>query len=197
MRSSVLGSGRTSEECTSAVRRLIRASVASMRVTPRSSGASSPSDWRSVAYHSCSTRSTLFEPRCEIVGGRTRQVHVREVTSQRSILSNPHASQDMKQTLKRLGVIGPRHYRHLLEQQQKAEARHAKLRRARPRARLRQSIPVENRRSGKGAADPAGRRRAPCAPHRKADRRNRSPPNGVAPEARDRQTRISRWRARC
>ena len=69
----------------------------------------------------------LFEPRCEIVGGRTRQVHVREVTSHRSILSNPHASQDMKQTLKRLGVIGPRHYRHLLEQQQKAEARHAKL----------------------------------------------------------------------
>jgi predicted nucleic acid-binding Zn-ribbon protein len=33
----------------------------------------------------------------------------------------------MKGALKRLGVIGPRHYRHLLEQLQKAEVRHAKL----------------------------------------------------------------------
>ena len=33
----------------------------------------------------------------------------------------------MKATLKRLGVIGPRHYQHLLEQVRKAEARHAKL----------------------------------------------------------------------
>jgi chromosome segregation ATPase len=33
----------------------------------------------------------------------------------------------MKGTLKRLGVVGPRHYHHLLDQLQKAEARHAKL----------------------------------------------------------------------
>ena len=33
----------------------------------------------------------------------------------------------MKSALKNLGVIGPRHYRHLLEQLQKAETRHAKL----------------------------------------------------------------------
>jgi predicted nucleic acid-binding Zn-ribbon protein len=33
----------------------------------------------------------------------------------------------MKAALKRLGVVGPRHYRHLLERLQKAEARHAKL----------------------------------------------------------------------
>lgn len=52
---------------------------------------------------------------------------VEEVTSQRSILANPHTSQDMKAALKRLGVIGPRHYQHLLERLQKAEARHAKL----------------------------------------------------------------------
>ena len=33
----------------------------------------------------------------------------------------------MKAALKRLGVIGPRHYQHLLERLQKAETRHAKL----------------------------------------------------------------------
>src|SRR4051812_2324534 len=33
----------------------------------------------------------------------------------------------MKSTLKRLGVIGPAHYRHLQEQLQKSHARHAKL----------------------------------------------------------------------
>ena len=33
----------------------------------------------------------------------------------------------MKAALKRLGVIGPRHYQHLLEQLRKAEVRHAKL----------------------------------------------------------------------
>jgi chromosome segregation ATPase len=33
----------------------------------------------------------------------------------------------IKRTLNRIGVIGPRHYRHLLAQLQKAEARHAKL----------------------------------------------------------------------
>jgi len=33
----------------------------------------------------------------------------------------------MKAALKRLGVIGPRHYQHLLERLQKAETRHLKL----------------------------------------------------------------------